>query len=194
MPARQQHGFDYQDYVVGQLDLFPSENYTSKDDAYIMEKNGIIYPVQIKFIKKGASIELGSYTRNKEKDRDFVLIIGFWEGLKGNIIEEYILYPPLEWWKSLFVAPENFDEEMFYFLNQISNDYSDDVNWKTGCKKLITQWKDYWEIVHEDFEEKWQEDYPDRLVVPRFKRDHKKQKRIQCAIPNKLFYKHFLRW
>lgn len=30
------------------------------------------------------------------------------------------------------------------------------------------------------------------LVRPRFKRDHKKQKRIQCAINNKDFYSYFV--
>lgn len=194
VPARQQHGFDYQDYVIEQLNLSPSENYISKDDAYVIEKEGIVYPVQIKFIKKDASIELGSYVRNKEKNKDFVLIIGFWEGIKGNIVEEYVLYPPFEWWRSLFIAPENFDEEMVRFLNDISNNYSDDDKWKIGCKKFIRQWKNYWKINNGKFEKQWQESYPDRLIIPRFKRDHKKQKRIQCAIPNKLFYKHFLRW
>lgn len=46
----------------------------------------------------------------------------------------------------------------------ISNDRKDDAKWKEFCKKYKT-------IYGED-----------AVISIRFKRDHKKQKRIQCAI------------
>ena len=194
MPARQQHGFDYQDYVIEQLGLKPDKNYRGKNDAYYQEKDGIEYPVQIKFIKKGSAIDLGDYSRNKNKTKNFVLIIGFWKGIKGNIIEEYILYPPVEWWVGLFKIRDGFDVEMYEFLKNISNNVTDDDKWIKGRKKFTEKWKTDWLLYNQEFEKKWEEEYPERLILPRFKRDHKHQKRIQCAIPNEKFYKHFLRW
>lgn len=38
---------------------------------------------------------------------------------------------------------------------------------------------------------RWQKE-TNNLIRPRFKRDHKNQKRIQCAINNKDFYKYFI--
>ena len=194
MAARQQHGFDYQEYVIKQLELKPDKNYIGKNDAYYQEKDGIEYPVQIKFIKKGSAIDLGDYRRNKNKTKDFVLIIGFWEGIKGNITEEYILYPPFEWWTGLFNADDTFDADIYKFLGNISNSVLDDDKWVAGRKRLTKRWHDYWLLCRTEFENNWKEKYSKRLIIPRFKRDHKTQKRIQCAIPNKLFYKHFLRW
>lgn len=60
------------------------------------------------------------------------------------------------------------------FLEEITNDESDDQKWKEGIKE-----------------------FKKRTVanaVPRFKRDHKKQKRIQAAVPKnnlKKFYDSF---
>jgi len=194
MAARQQHGFDYQNYVIKLLGLKPDKNYIGKNDAYCQEKDGIEYPVQIKFIKKGSAIDLGDYRRNKNKTKNFAFIVGFWEGIKGNITEEHILYPPFEWWTGLFSADDNFDTDMYKFLGSISNNISDDIKWIAGRKKLTKRWNDYWISHSVEFEKKWEEEYPKRLIIPRFKRDHKTQKRIQCAIPNKMFYSHFLRW
>jgi len=48
-------------------------------------------------------------------------------------------------------------------MSEISNDRSDDNKWK-------------------QFRLKWKEKYGDSIISLRFKRDHKKQKRIQCGI------------
>jgi len=194
MSARQQHGFDYEKHIIELLNLKRNKNYTGKNDAYYKDKNGKEYLVQIKCIKKGSAIDLGDYCRNKNKNKDFVLIIGFWEGSKENIVEEYILYPPLEWWIGLFKVYDGFDKEMYEFLDDISNDKIDDAKWVSGRKMLTKKWNDSWVPHNSDFENVWKEKYPERLVLPRFKRDHKKQKRIQCAIPNKIFYKYFTIW
>lgn len=194
MAARQQHGFDYQEYVIKQLDLKADTNYIGENDAYCMEKNGIDYPILIKFIKKGSAIDLSDYKRNKNRDKDFVLIVGFWEGIKGNIVEEHVLCPPHEWWQGLFMIDNDFDEDMYNFLKNISNDKSEDVIWKKTIKEFKIRWNDYWKENKTEFENFWDCVCPERLIQPRFKRDHKKQKRIQCAVSNKNFYKYFLRW
>lgn len=194
MAARQQHGFNYQKYITKFLELKPDENYTGKNDAHYQEKNGKIYPVQIKFIKKGGSIELGDYMRNKHRDKDFTLIVGFWEDIPGNMADQYILYPPLAWWLGLFQTDENFDNDAYMFLKNITNDKIDDTNWKSGVKELKDRWDTSWLDFKSDFENTWDCKYPERLIQPRFKRDHKKQKRIQCAIPNKMFFEYFTKW
>ena len=65
-------------------------------------------------------------------------------------------------------------KEFESFLKGITNDYSDDIKWK----KQITLFKEEWQLKTPNF------------IRPRFKRDHKKQKRIQCAINNKDFHNY----
>jgi hypothetical protein len=104
----------------------------------------------------------------------FYLFVGFWEGEKNNIVEEYCLYIPGAIFHSYF--DPSFQSKFKLLLNEITNDRADDEKWTTRRKALA---KEY-------------EDLTPNLVRPRFKRDHKKQKRIQCAINNSDFYKHFI--
>ena len=68
-------------------------------------------------------------------------------------------------------------QDLKAFLANITNSSIDDEKWKKGIsiyKKL------------------WGKETPN-LVRLRFKRDHKTQKRMQCAINNKIFYDYFLK-
>ena len=192
MAARQKHGFDYQNLIIKQLKLEPDKNYIGENDAYYKEEDGKLYSVQIKFIKEGSSIDLGDYRRNKHRDKNFILIVGFWEDIPGNIADEYILYPPLEWWSELFQTDKHFDNDIYKFLKNITNDKNDDIIWKNGIEEFKKRWNTSWQAFRPVFENKWNDKYPERIIQPRFKRDHKKQKRIQCAIPNKMFFEHFV--
>ena len=112
--------------------------------------------------------------RNMNISSDFYLIVGFWENDKTNIIKEYVLYIDHKDYEELFNF--NMIEKFKNLLNNISNDKSDDVKWKSQITYLINVCK-----------------YTTpNLIRPRFKRDHKSQKRIQCAINNKDFYNYFL--
>jgi hypothetical protein len=161
---RQKHGFDYENIVIKKYNLKKSDNYTSKYDAF---HNNL--PVQIKCIKHGCAIEMGDYHRNKLKKEDFILIVGFWQDKKDNIIKETIL----------FIEHDNFtknlsfedDEAMEAEMDLISNLVVDDMRWKDFCDKYKSKWP------------------KTNLLDIRFKRDHKKQKRIQCAISWKNFKK-----
>ena len=168
---RQKHGFIYEADVIKKFNLNNDENYTGLWDAWT--QSGI--PVSIKNEKLHSDIELADIFRNAiERDQDFYMIVGFWHGEKTNVVEEHILYFPKNEWKLLFnleLLPA-----FSKFLTLITNDEKDDYKWKIGCKLL---------------KEKWQEK-TNNLIRPRFKRDHKKQKRIQCAINNGDFYKYFL--
>lgn len=191
MAARQQHGFKYQDNIINTWGLVKEKSYVGEYDGYFVDNN---FPVQIKTIKFGSAIDLGDYKRNSTKDKNFILFIGFWKGNNNNVSfeNEHILIINSNWWRDLFMAPKELIDKMYTLLHNISNDKSDDVFWKQETKKLISLWKSSWKLYRYSFFYKWGLDYPERLIIPRFKRDHKKQKRIQCSIPNKLFNKYFL--
>jgi len=169
MAERQAHGFKYEQDVVSRFGLIKAEGYTNKDDAYYKQT-----PVQVKCIKKGSSIDLGDYFRNASKNDDFILIIGFWEGSKSNIVEEYALYIDHNKWNKLLRY--EFVGSMFEQMKLIRNDKLDDDVWKTFRETHKLQYNYGY----------------DRKIQLRFKRDHKSQKRIQCAINKTDFYDYFL--
>ena len=173
---RQAHGFSYQaekikQYNLSTIDPATGEEllYTDKWDAFY---NNI--PVQIKDKKIGGNIELADIFRQSETTEDFILIVGFWEKEKTNIIEEHILYINGNEWHSYF-DPICLDKYQT-LLKTITNDHSDDAKWTQAINQLRKEWSQATPY----------------LIVPRPKRDHKNQKRIQCAINKVVFYKHFL--
>lgn len=166
---RQQHGFDFEQLVAGIYGIELSKQYTSKWDGWL---EGI--PVSIKLEKYKSDIELGDYFRNAATEEDFYLFVGFWQDEIDNIVEFHSLLINGEEWRTLF--PNSFSNSFSLLLSTISNQTSDDGLWKERIVILKQQ---------------WQND-TDNLIRPRFKRDHKKQKRIQCAINNRDFYKYFL--
>lgn len=166
---RQQHGLNYEKYVIKKYNLVKSNNYTSIDDAYTPDN----IPVQIKCIKWGGVIEMGSYTRNKNKTGDFILIIGFWENVKNNIIKEHILY--IDHTKFTKNLDFEYDNIMLSEMNQISNSITDDTRWTKFREKYQSEWNK-----------------KNNILDIRFKRDHKYQKRIQCSISYKNFNNIFL--
>jgi len=173
MVARQNHGFVYESLVIDKFSLIKCDKYTDKYDAYTSSN----IPVQIKCIKKGRNIDLGDIFRNVERNNEFYFIVGFYDTLINgtpNIVDEYILYIPCgEWSKLLYY--DNYSEFKTLIQN-ISNDKSDDSIWKSSIKKLKLEWNSI-----------------PRYIQPAFKRDHKKQKRIQCYIQNKIFYSYFVK-
>ena len=165
---KQKHGFDFENLIINKYKLIKEKKYTGEFDAYY---NNV--PIQIKCIKQNTSIDLGDYFRNKNKTKDFILIIGFWKNLKTNIVATHAIYINYQNWNNLFNF--NFDIEMKTEMKLISNLKIDDENWKNyQCR-----YKNLWHLN-------------ERKIDIRFKRDHKVQKRIQCAIKNKIFYNFFL--
>ena len=165
---RQNHGFIFEDYIINKYNLIKEIKYTGTYDAYT--KDGI--PVQIKLEKYNSDIEMADIFRNSQVNSDFILIVGFWSENKNNIIEQRTVYFKKEDYLSFF--NQELLKEFESFLKGITNDYSDDIKWK----KQITLFKEEWQLKTPNF------------IRPRFKRDHKKQKRIQCAINNKDFHNY----
>lgn len=184
---RQKHGFIYENNVIVNRNLTDWKDYIKKNpntdsdgiytstwDAIDESKRGIHFtgkPVQIKCIKKGASVDLGDIFRNSYKKENFDLIVGFWENSKTNIVEEYVIEVDYKKWNSLFQW-NRYEELRDWITNKVSNDKSYDNQWKSECKMYKKDWG------------------TDRIIQPRFKRDSKKQKRIQCGIS----YKNFIQY
>lgn len=168
---RQIHGFQFENYIKKYLNISdcPNGHYTYKWDGILNN-----YPVSIKTAKYGTDIEMASFLRNAQNTEDFYLIVGFWEGEKNNIVETYILFIPGEEWHKLF--NEQIVQECIDFLGSVTNDVSDDKKWEIGRNILKEKW------INETC----------NLIRPRFKRDHKTQKRMQCAINNNDFYNYFI--
>lgn len=161
MAERQSHGFEYEKIVSKNNDLSLTENYTGIWDAY----NTQSVPYLIKTFKKGSEIPLSDIFINCQRNRDFYLAIGIWESNPNNIVEEYLLLVEGEKFTKLFEF--SYMEEMKNWIKTVSNHHEYDSQWKKDCK----EWKLKWG--------------KDRIVQPRFKRDHKKQKRIQSAVSYK---------
>ena len=166
--ARQQHGFDFEDFIINKHNMLKCDKYTAVYDAYTTDN----VPVQIKYIQHNTSIELGDIFRNSTKNKDFLLIIGFWKWNKNkqnkiHVITYQITVNHIEW------------NKMFLF------DYYDIM--KTEMD-LITNLKiddDIWTEYRKKYNKLW--NISNQLISIRFKRDHKKQKRIQCAINQRSF-------
>jgi len=161
MAERQIHGFLYEQKCFADFPWWVSnsDEYIGKWDGYDTE---LEKPVSIKCIQKGASVEFGDMFRMAEIDEDWILQVGFWEGEKGNIVEEYTVEIDKDEWQWLLGDVETFKKakkEMAY----ISNDYSDDEKWK----KFRLKYKKLW---------------GESILQPRFKRDHGNQKRLQVGI------------
>ena len=169
MGERQKHGFIFEEYIISTYGIEKSDNYTSKWDGVL---NSI--PVSIKTEKLGSDIELADFRRNALNEETFYLFVGFWEGTKDNIVKTEILLINGDEWHSLF--PIHFINDFDNMLANITNDAADDAKWRQMMNEQKANWKKE----------------TNNYIRPRFKRDHKTQKRIQCAINYKDFYNYFI--
>ena len=166
MAERQKHGFMFEQYCAERYNLTLNEDYTARFDA--LTEDGV--PVSIKCEKFGSDVELADLFRNAENDTDFILIVGFWETEKTNIIDIKSCFINASKWKALF--DQNLLLQYRELLASITNERSDDAKWSAAIKELRTKWGKS----------------TGNIIRPRPKRDHKTQKRVQCAINNKDFY------
>lgn len=156
---RQHHGFLFEQKYINENNLIKAVSYTEPFDAYSVD--GV--PYQIKTIKSGQSIDLGDYFINSNKTTDFILVIGFWQTDKTNIINVYKIHIDCEKWNELLSF--DYKDSLKHWIKNISNERSFDDIWKEEVNK--------WKLLYGNNK---------RLIKLRFKRDHKSQKRIQCAI------------
>ena len=166
---RQNHGFSFEQQCKDKYSITLSGEYMSKWDG---EFNGL--PISIKTEKFGSDVEMADFFRNQQVNEDFYLLVGFWKDQKDNIVEEHLLKIKGDEYHQMF--SENYNDRLHNLLDNITNDKSDDAKWKEQIASIRKDW----------------ENDTLNLIRLRFKRDHKHQKRIQCAINNKDFYNHFI--
>lgn len=161
---RQGHGLVFEDKIVNKYNLDRCKNYTDIFDAYT--KCNI--PVQIKFIKHDNSIDMGDLYRKINIDTSFILVVGRWKS--GKIIDSVNYhYIDISLFKKHTCSLDvNFLMKAKQEMKSISNHRDDDIKWRKFTK--------YYKPLLKS-----------SILFPRFKRDHKSQKRIQCAIPNKIY-------
>lgn len=119
--------------------------------------------------KIGGELCLADYARNRNKTQGFLLCASSYKGTIETIIDEHFRWCDPEKWAPFF-AFSHYDE-MFAEWDTITNSHDDDEK-STACQ--------------EKYQALWEQESPDgkpRLVKLRFKRDHKTQLRIQCAVP-----------
>lgn len=158
---RQAHGFTYEQEVIKRYGLEREDNYTSKWDAYYQ---GI--PVSIKTCTKKGVVYMGDFVRNATLTHNFILIIGFWENDSNGLKvfdDDIILYINRDVWVEQF--PPGISSKMLNIFEGITNSEEDNAKWKVKSKAYNQEWDDC-----------------QTGIKINFKRDHKKQKRIQCSI------------
>lgn len=183
---RQKHGFIEEDYIRQKylIDTY-SSNYTSPWDGKVHQDNvfhkvntlplmpveDTIIPVSIKTKKINGAVEMGDLMRNATKEEGFILAVGFWKDtLTKNIVERHTIYLPLDEWSKNFPIEITTRMSNIFKDNNISNSYDDDKKWKIISKKYRQEWK-----------------LLENGININFKRDHKKQKRVQCSIKRSYF-------
>lgn len=178
MTERQGHGFWLEEKLEKIKGWKRCEGYTNVFDL----KDHCGTHIQSKCIKNTADIELGDLFRNGKKEKDFKLIVGLYDKLieiqKGkkipNKIQQYIeVEVDHEKWNKQFVLPDDVREYWKHWIsNLVKNDYSYDSQWRHDVIARKKEWEHY-------------NKQKLSMVNPRFKRDHKKQRRLQCAIKRK---------
>lgn len=168
MAERQGHAFEYESRIINENNIIKSEGYTDKWDAFEGDM-----PVSVKNIKLNSSVDFGDFRRQTLLNQDFYLYVGFWKGEKTNIVEEYKILVSYNNWKNYF-GDTTIISDMLTEMKDISNDRSDDGKWKEFRKKWNSLYK---------------QNNSNPIITLRFKRDHKKQKRIQCGISSTNFKK-----
>jgi len=163
MAERQSHGLINENRIkelYSLEDYLGKKDYTAKYDAQTAEGT----PVSIKTTKHGCAVDMGDYFRNANADKDFYLIVSFWKNDKLNIHEEFHMLIPHEEWQKLF--KREFDERIRKMLDDVSHERWYDRIWREQRLSLRADWGE-------------------GIVKLRPKRDHKSQKRMQCAISYK---------
>lgn len=163
MSEQQKFGFDIESMIINKYGLKKNESYTGVYDALTQSNIN----VQIKSFKNKTSICLGDLKRNFSKSELFVLIIYNYDTNFNHIKTHFLKVKDYKKYNKLFYF-EKYNEFYDQFM-LISNSYEDDDKWKLLRLKYTNMYKETHNIVR---------------MNP--KRDHKKQKRIQCSIPYKL--------
>lgn len=176
--ARQGHGFIFQSGIAKLLKLYVPASYTDEVDAYsITQPHDDVMRHSFKTAnRRQQKIDLGDLERNGLVQHDFILYVGFWRGFSLNIREICVMYVRAAYWRSQF--PDDISPFMKKAVFEgITNDKECDAAWQERRRRLQAKWAE--EVPRQSF------------IHVNFKRDHKKQQRVQCSIPGAGFPRLF---
>lgn len=173
MVERQRHGFDFEqtmDELISSMQR--DEGYTAEDDAHLIYDNTLDIRTSVKTCKYTMELCLGSFSRIATNDEPLLLFIGHYQN-KRDIHDVDVLYLE-EGFTTLF-------GENRYDLIDLCADF---VQYMTTTPDFNAHSYDViWKEKYNEFREEYEEcSTNDCYIFPRAKRDHKKQKRMQCAI------------
>ena len=186
MTERQQQGFALEQICDEHMPyLCLSDEYTSQDDAIYILHDGHEIGVSIKSSTANGEICLGSMSRIIRSTEPLLLIYGVHKRKVFQKISAYILP---NGWRTIFPSASDVLNECDIFENYmkgistndyLGNDYNADMfhsheydaEWRLNLKQFKQDYHDTISSTHGNF------------IYVRPKRDHKKQARLQAAIP-----------
>jgi hypothetical protein len=126
--ARQSHGKDYEQKVIKTEKYISSDSHTAKFDAIQKHENYLVFfkkeipaiDVSIKFSEYDRNrIDLADFFRVARQTKDFIMHLGFYQGSKTNIVDEYKIKIKLANFKKLL--PKFTTQE----LDQMEKDFKE---------------------------------------------------------------------
>lgn len=197
MPARQQHGLDFEGWIKKTFfESYVQTTHTHKWDAlsvkfksryavYTSAFSGL--PVSLKMCKYGNSIALGDALRQYENDEDFLIIIGFWKqqgNVKKMVAVEAAKVRAGEW-KDLFASqplPEE-ESEVEIVVEEITEKTKGNdpvwtkLNHLDSIIKKTPHYKDARKLAGQE-----KKTFRNLGVTLNPKIDSKTQRRLQCSL------------
>lgn len=162
---RQKMGFCFEDLSLGLL------NSASENSGYTSTHDGLLHdvPISVKTVSPSGEICFADYSRHLGMNEDFI-IFSVGTVYKKNLRKVNTLILPGAEWRATF--SDEVCQKYLHALRSVTNEYSDDPLWK----ELRTESRDFEkELVRTGV--------ISGNVLARPKRDHKKQRRLQAAIP-----------
>ncbi len=181
MPEVQLHGFDFENWIKQTFFADFTVSYSSKWDVpaqhnslEVIPKEFRHLPVSIKTCKNRCPIGFGDALRQFKTDKDFLLIIGFWEqsGANKNFVAVEAAKITAENWRSLFAS---LTEESLKLLD-------------STIKNRETHYAEVRKAVKEI-----KKSLPPTKMILNPKIDSKIQRRLQCSLPFGVFWNEMVK-
>jgi hypothetical protein len=180
MAEVQLHGFDFENWIKETFFAEFSVSYSSKWDIpaefnvlEIVPKEFRGLPVSVKTCKNRSPIGFGDALRQFSIDKDFLLIIGFWEQSDGNknFVAVEAVKVTVRDWKNLFDPLTEADIKLL----------------DSTIKNRETHYSEVRELT-----KKIKKAFAKTKIVLNPKIDSKIQRRLQCSLPFKTFWSDFV--
>lgn len=194
MTERQGHGLMFEAYLSDMMDAYENdENYTGEYDAYFTTANGERF-VSVKNTSKRGEICLGDFDRIVNSTEHVIMFDGRHDA-RVAMPSRIIVHDLPRGFAEVFVGDqadavcelvEEFRDYMFSEENldlETARDESGNAELSFNDREFDPYWKKRRVAFTKAYKELFEGD--DIWIHPRPKRDHKKQKRLQCAIPRR---------